>query len=40
MIFIGDIAVPDGITPHIERLSEIFGENTTIANLEGRIVCS
>lgn len=38
MIFIGDIAVPKGIEPQINKLPEPFRTSTVIGNLEGAIV--
>ena len=38
MIFVGDIAVPEGINPQIDQLPEVFKTNSVIANLEGAIV--
>ena len=40
MIFIGDVAIPDGIKPRIDYLPESFVKQTVIANLEGAIASS
>ncbi|GAH72777.1 unnamed protein product, partial [marine sediment metagenome] len=37
MIFLGDIAVPKGLNPKVNGLSNIFGP-PVVANLEGAIV--
>lgn len=38
MIFVGDIALPEGIKPKVDKLPEVFGTNTVIGNLEGAII--
>ena len=37
MVFIGDIAVPDGVQPQIEYIPDCFFKQKVIANLEGAI---